>query len=92
MFVVAASLRILFDEDYSYLLHEASGSYLPGYILVTIGILLVFSGCIGCFGVVKSNTVFLGLVFELSIDKLSDGRLISLIYSVFHIDDNYSHS
>nr|CAH0110474.1 unnamed protein product [Daphnia galeata] len=59
--ILAVSLRILFDSDYSHLLFHGSGNYLAGHVLVATGISLVIVGLIGCTGIVKGSSCLLGL-------------------------------
>ncbi|XP_057375028.1 tetraspanin-7-like isoform X2 [Daphnia carinata] len=59
--ILAVSLRIVFDNDYSYLLFHGSGNYLAGHVLVAVGVSLMIVSSIGCTGVVKGNPPLLGL-------------------------------
>lgn len=67
--ILAVSLRIVFDNDYSYLLFHGSGSYLAGYVLVATGVSLMIVSSIGCTGVAKGNPPLLGLVYTLFLLK-----------------------
>lgn len=61
--ILVASLRVLFDTDYSHLLFHGSGNYIVGHVLVAAGTSLIIVSLIGCFGVVKENPWLLGLVY-----------------------------
>ncbi|XP_046451757.1 leukocyte surface antigen CD53-like [Daphnia pulex] len=61
--ILAASLRILFDNEYSHLLFHGSGNYLAGHVLVVTGISLMIVCLIGCTGIVKGSSCLLGLGF-----------------------------
>ena len=82
--ILAFSLRILFDSEYSHLLFHGSGNYLAGHVLVASGISLVIVCLIGCTGIVKGSSCLLGLVFFPSLKNLKPFSQIKNVFRLFY--------
>ena len=63
MAIVAASLRLLFDPDFSYLLFQ-HGSYMAGYILLALGALMSIVALFGLASVLIERPCLLWAVSD----------------------------
>jgi hypothetical protein len=59
--LMALSLRVLFDPDFTHLFFH-DGNYYVGHILVAIGALMTVAGILGCIGVLAENSCLLWMV------------------------------
>ncbi|EFX76398.1 hypothetical protein DAPPUDRAFT_322264 [Daphnia pulex] len=60
--LMALSLRVLFDPDFTHLFFQ-DGNYYVGHILVAIGALMTVAGILGCIGVLAENSCLLWMFF-----------------------------
>jgi len=75
--IVAASLRLLFDPDFSYLLFQ-HGSYMAGYILLALGGLMSIVALFGLASVLIERPCLLWAVRLVAFSALSNNLNDSL--------------
>ena len=77
--LMALSLRVLFDPEFTHLFFQG-GNYYVGHILVAIGALMTVTGILGCIGVLAENSCLLWMVNNYKKIQISLFQMIIINY------------
>ena len=81
--IVAASVRVLIDPDFSHLLFQGNGNHsTSGHVLIATGAVMILVGLIGCVGAWRESPFLLGSVYIIQLSIIIHRKWASLSLSV----------